>query len=87
MQEYFPKINTPLRIGYCFYFIFLVFWGCSDHLEDERFLVPEKTGKYADQYVGASVCAQCHAEAHQKWQNSSFPRHGIANRGNSTGGF
>ena len=70
MQEYFPKFNTPLRIGHCFYFIFLVLGGCSDHLGEEQSLVPEKTGKFSDQYVGASVCAQCHAESHQKWQES-----------------
>ena len=71
MQENFPKINTPLRIGHCFFcFFILEFIGCSDHLGDVQSSATPKTGKFSDQYVGASVCAQCHAEAHQKWQDS-----------------
>ena len=57
--------------GYCFLSVFIYSCGTQKDEPEEAFADQKDIGDYrVDEYVGSSSCAECHAEAHQKWEES-----------------
>ena len=76
--SYFYRLR--LKWGWCWMYsvIFLsilcfsVFNGCSSDSDIEQSAELKEIGDPAirDEYMGASVCAECHMESHEKWRKS-----------------
>ena len=65
--------KRPVIFGFFVYCtISLLFYSCGSEEVGDTPLPPlASLGDYRlDEYVGASTCAECHAEAHAKWEES-----------------
>ncbi|MEJ6621592.1 MAG: hypothetical protein QNL93_06575, partial [Opitutae bacterium] len=63
-------ISIGCFVTYCI--LGLLFNSCGfEELKNKKHSEKSSLGNYRlDEYVGASTCAECHVEAHAKWEDS-----------------
>ena len=71
MLKFFKESLFCCFLFYCLLSIFLYSWRGVKEVSDEIESSQNTLGDYrVEEYVGASTCAECHAEAHAKWEDS-----------------